>query len=77
VLDGRLHVPDLENANMTADEAPTSIRLAPDLLRRVDAMAERLGSLTGIPVSRSAVLRLAVERGLDALESEHGKAKRK
>lgn len=38
---------------------------------RLKALAEKLGE-TGIPVSEAAVIRLALARGLAALEAEHG-----
>lgn len=54
-------------------ETPTSIRLPPDILDRVDKLVEKLHHLPEFALtraSRSAVLRLAVLRGLDALEQE-------
>lgn len=65
----------LEAPGMTPD-VPTSLRLSADLSARVDALAERLAAdprlavATGGRVSRSAVLRLALERGIAALEAD-------
>jgi len=50
--------------------------LIPDEWReRADALAERL--TPGVRLSRSDVLRLALGRGLDALDAEHPKTSRK
>jgi hypothetical protein len=60
-------------------EVPTSMRLPARLLARVDALAPFLeghpafASRVSSRVSRSAVLRAALERGLDALEADPGK----
>lgn len=65
----------LEAPGMTPD-VPTSLRLSADLSARVDALAERLAAdprlaaAVGGRVSRSAVLRLALERGIAALEAD-------
>lgn len=65
----------LEAPGMTPD-VPTSLRLPADLSARVDALAERLAAdprlaaAVGGRVSRSAVLRLALERGIAALEAD-------
>ncbi len=61
---------------------PVSIRLEPEALARADVLAELLtAGLSADPLARvvarggrltrHAVLRLAVLRGLDALEAEH------
>ncbi len=60
-------------------EIPTSMRLPARLLARVDALAPFLeghpafASRVSSRVSRSAVLRAAIERGLDALEEDTAK----
>jgi hypothetical protein len=53
------------------DETPTTLRLPRDLLDRAERLAED-GLGTGARVSRSLVLRRAVELGLDALDSAAG-----
>ena len=57
-------------------ETPTTVRLTPAVLKRADALARVLqrhpeASMWG-RISRSTVLRLAVVRGLEVLESEYG-----
>jgi len=52
---------------------PIAMRLPPELLRRVDALTKRLAkhpSYQLYRVSRSFVLRLAVQKGLEVLESQ-------
>lgn len=62
---------DAEARRMDDDEAlGTSIRLPRDLLARADALADARNARTGERASRSAVLRLALERGIAALERE-------
>jgi predicted DNA-binding protein len=57
----------------------TSLRLPQELLDRADALIPLLGKHASAQASgelvRSDVLRLALSRGLDALESEHPSAK--
>jgi predicted DNA-binding protein len=57
---------------MASDDADvaTSIRLPRELLARADAVAERRAARLGERASRSAVLRLALERGIGVLERE-------
>lgn len=64
---------------MTPPEQPTSLRLPVDVLARATRLAERLATdpatvaLTGGEgPSRAAILRLAIVRGLEVLEREHG-----
>lgn len=58
----------------------TTLRLPRGLLERADALAESMpadaGSTSGKLV-RSQVLRKALELGLEALEGQHAKPKRK
>ncbi len=61
---------ELEAAPMESDEVPTSIRLPRRLLAVADALAARRAERLGERASRSAVLRLALERGIAALERE-------
>ena len=60
-----------ELPTMTKDAA-TTLRLPTDLLARVDKLAERLAGPDGKP-SRSAALRVAIERGTAALEADGDK----
>lgn len=47
---------------------PIAIRLDAELLARLDAAAEQISKKAhGAPVSRSAVIRLAIEKGLPLL----------
>lgn len=56
---------------MPTSKTPTSVRVRPGDLERADALAQRLtGRTGGAPVSRSAVLTLALTRGLDVLAAE-------
>lgn len=53
--------------------SPTSIRLEPEIIRRIDSLVPRVqqtryGDLGTL--SRSKLLRLAILRGLEVLESE-------
>ena len=61
---------ELEVAPMDSDEIPTSIRLPRRLLDVADTLAARRAERTGERASRSAVLRVALERGIAALERE-------
>lgn len=66
--------PDTETENMQT----IGVRLPPDVVAEVDAMAERLTSRNfGSAVSRSHVARIALERGLAVLRREVDKADRK
>lgn len=57
------------------DDVPTSIRIPRELMDRVDAVAVRLvdspavAAVTGGRVTRSAVIRRALELGVNALEA--------
>jgi hypothetical protein len=60
----------------TTGKAPLlSVRVSPDLLKRADRLIAKLGrdkSVTTIGnVTRSTVVKLALLRGLDALEAEY------
>lgn len=60
-------------------EVPTSMRLTARIIARADALAPYLeehpafASRVGSKVSRSAIFRAALERGLDALEADSAK----
>jgi hypothetical protein len=72
VLAGRLPAPDLEGPTMSNDEQ-VAIRLSTALLSRSEKLAQRLAtdpSHSAYRVSRSAVLRMALVRGLEVLEAE-------
>lgn len=62
------------------DETPVSVRLPPKLLKRADALAAKLQKDPEVRmlgrVSRSAVLRLAVLKGLQVLEAEYSSKKK-
>jgi hypothetical protein len=75
MLRGALPCPDLE-VNMPA--VTITIRAPADLVERAEALRPILSrtdlrAVGGGDVSRGAVLRLALARGLDALEAEHGR----
>jgi hypothetical protein len=57
----------------------TSLRLSQELLDRADTLIPRLSGLAGAQASgelvRSDVLRIALVRGLESLEAEHGGGK--
>lgn len=70
-------LPEGPTMTSTRDDVPTSLRVPRSLLDRADALREPLSSdptvvaLAGPRgVSRSIVLRLAVERGIAALEAD-------
>jgi predicted DNA-binding protein len=72
LLADKLDAPDLEK---TMNEEQIAIRLPSDALKRAEALAEKLAktpALAAVRVSRSAVLRMAILRGLDELETEAG-----
>ena len=53
---------------------PIAMRLPPELLHKVDALTKKLAKDPAYQlhrVSRSFVLRLAVQRGVEAIEQEH------
>ena len=75
LLAGLLDAPDLEIPMAAKGVVP--LRLDAATVERADALAGRLTASTGVGVTRSAVLRAALERGLDAMEAEQGKARRK
>jgi len=59
-----------KRAKAAARERPTSIRLTPDLRRRLEAL--RGVVLEGETVSLALVLRMAVRRGIESIEEEWG-----
>jgi predicted transcriptional regulator len=63
---------------MNAQKLTTSIRLDADLIDRLDRLAESMSDRAGgAPVNRSSAARVALERGIDALESEFRLSKKK
>jgi predicted DNA-binding protein len=59
--------------NAATNEMQTAIRLPVDLVERIDALAKRADGLAEFAVSRptrSAVMRLALIRGVAQLEEE-------
>jgi hypothetical protein len=62
-----------------SDEVPTSVRLPREFLTRLDALVPKLEKVPTVaalgPLTRSKVLRLALARGIEVLETEHGKGR--
>jgi len=61
-------------------EAQFSIRMPADFVERADRLAEviaRAPESAAFGISRATVLRMALARGLDALEREHGSTARR
>lgn len=56
-----------------ASEAQTALRLPGEFLKRADRLCARIGKDPMLRVTRSTVLKMAIGRGLDALEAEYGK----
>ena len=84
MLASELPCPDLEDLEdrMAINDAATQLRLPAEALARAEALipaleAEPMLQAVGRGVSRSSVLRLAVLRGLDSLEKEYGKPRRR
>ena len=48
----------------------TAFRLDEALLKRLDRYAERLAKETGLPATRADVVRILLNRGLDAVEEQ-------
>lgn len=49
----------------------TAVRMPESWIPRLDAIAAKLGA-TGLDVSQAAAIRVALARGIAALEAEHG-----
>jgi hypothetical protein len=75
VLRGKLDVPDLEEPTMT-NETQVTIRVRDDVPSRADELVARMkdGPLVA-PwcMTRSAVMQLALLRGIEMLEAEFGR----
>lgn len=75
-------VEDLMGRPKQITEGQVQVRLPGDLLARAEALVPVLTAAVPDlrawgPVSRAAVIRVALLRGLDALEAEHGKPARR
>ncbi len=72
-LAGRLPAPDLEEPTMSNEEQVT-IRLPTALLDRAEKLAKKLATdpthSTAFRVTRAAALRMALHRGIEALEAD-------
>lgn len=81
-LKGELSCIELESDPM-ANEMPTTIRVPEETLEKANELADRISenptikALFGGRASRSAVLRLALQRGLEDLDAELPKAKKR
>ena len=62
------HAPPSEDPESEAGHLQTAVRLPHATVQRIDDLAERM-SQPGLNVSRSEALRVALHRGLDALEA--------
>jgi len=61
--------------NMAISETQLSIRLPQDLSDRADALAEHMKGLPEyalMTVKRAAVIRIAIAKGIEALEASYG-----
>ena len=57
-----------------AEKTLTTLRVSPELLARIDELVERLAgnpAFLAFRVSRASLLRLAVQRGIDAIDAEY------
>ena len=74
---GSMNAWELKGARMATP--PVSIRLGQDILDRADALIDKVSNLPELAMvteaKRAHVIRLAVLRGLDALERETSKRK--
>ncbi len=62
------------------EEKTLTLRLTPELVARIEAVRATIAAagVPGVPVSKSVVVRLAIEQGLGALAARYpDKAKRK
>ena len=57
---------------MAEKTVQVAVRIPESWITRADRLAEQLTMTPEIPVNRTAVLRAAMGKGLDALEAEHG-----
>jgi predicted transcriptional regulator len=54
-------------------QTQTTFRLPPDLLDRLDRIAERWTKAGPVPVNRSDVVRVLLTRGVEQEEKRHGR----
>ena len=54
-----------------------TIRLPRETIGRTTALSGKIGEKSGIPPTRADVVRLAIERGIEQLETEYGLGKKK
>lgn len=54
-----------------------TIRLPRETIGRTTALSGKIGEKSGIPPTRADVVRLAIERGIELLETEYGLGKKK
>jgi hypothetical protein len=59
-----------------AEEWPAVVRIPAELRDRLAALGEAMGARAFATLPASVVIRAVLDRGLDALEAELGKAKR-
>lgn len=59
-----------------SDTTQVTVRVANDWIARADRLAEQLAR-PGLPVTRTDAFRAAIAYGLDALEAEQKKTKKK
>ena len=58
-------------ATWVPPETPVSVRFEPEMIRRLDRVAQRLSTVnSNIRVGRSSVVKLALDRSLAAIEAE-------
>jgi hypothetical protein len=55
----------------TAADVPTALRLPGEFLARADKLCGKISKDPMMRVTRSAVLKMAIGRGLEALEREY------
>ena len=80
MLAGDLDAPDLEEATMNGADEQVSIRCPGGTLARAEALVQAMNDapeFKALRCTKSAILRLAILRGLEAFEAEHGKPKRR
>ena len=79
-LDGTLACPDREDDKMVGNEKQTAIRMPEELVARIDALVEKMGSAPEFAAyrpTRSAVMRIALARGVEQLEEQYSKKARR
>jgi hypothetical protein len=52
-----------------ARAVPVTVRIPPDLLARVDTVADDLATQTGLSVSRTDAVLMLIRRGLEVVEA--------